>query len=133
MSLLNVPETEDVAAVVADAAFANLDLMGETYYGNIPILQKPLTALTKVWGELIYGINANEVAQEIAVKEVQTPIFLIHSRGDETIRVENAERLKEALKANKNAEVAIHDRGKHGEAGGKDYHEENVGFYEKNL
>ena len=133
VALLTVPETDDVAAVVADTAFANLDLMGETYYGNIPILQKPLTALTKVWGKLIYGINANEVAPEIAVKEVQTPIFLIHSRGDETIRVENAERLKEALKDNKNAEVWIYDRGKHGELGGKDYQEKILGFFEKNL
>ena len=101
VALLTLPETNDVAAVVADTPFANLDLMGKTYYGNLPFLQKPLTALSKFWGRVIYGIEANEIASEEAVKKVQTPIFIIHSRQDETTLVENAERLKEALKDNK--------------------------------
>lgn len=133
VALLTLPQTDNVDAVVADSAFANLDLMGETYYGNMPFLQRPLTFSTKIYGRLIYGIDANEIAPELAVKTVETPIFVIASRQDETTLVENAERLKEALKDNKNAQVWIYDRGKHGELGGKDYEEKILGFFEKNL
>ena len=113
-ALLTLPQTKDVDAVVADSAFASLDLMGEGYYGNIPFLQKPLILLTKFWGRLVYGIDADEITPETAVKEVQIPIFLIASRQDETVPIENAERLKQALKGNPNAEFWFIDKGIHG-------------------
>ena len=133
VALLTLPETKDVSAVVADTPFANLDLMGQTYYGNLPFLQKPLTALSKFWGRVIYSIDANEIASEQAVKKVQTPIFIIHSRQDETTLVENAERLKRALKDNKKSTVWIFDRGRHGQIGGEDYQKRILDFFEKNL
>ena len=133
VALLTLPETKDVTAVVADTPFANLDLMGETYYSHLPFLQKPLTTLTKFWGRVIYGIEVNEIASEEAVKKVQTPIFIIHSRQDETTLVENAERLKKALKDNPKAKVWIYDRGRHGQLGGEDYQEKILEFFEKNL
>lgn len=133
VALLTLPETKDVSAVVADTPFANLDLMGETYYGRLPFLQKPLTTLTKFWGRVIYGIEVNEIASEEAVKKVRTPIFIIHSRQDETTLVENAERLKKALKDNPEAKVWIYDRGRHGQLGGEYYQEKILEFFEKNL
>lgn len=133
VALLTLPETNDVAAVVADTPFANLDLIGKTYYGHLSFLQKPLIALSKFWGRVIYGIKANEIASEEAVKKGQTPIFIIHSRQDETTLVENAERLKSALKDNKKATVWIYDRGRHGQIGGEDYQEKILDFFEKNL
>jgi len=133
VALLTLPQTNDVDAVVADSAFANLDLMGKTYYGNTPFLQKPLTALTKIYGRLIYGIDADAIAPELAVKKVQTPIFIIHSREDKFVLVENADRLQEALAKNKTSEVWIYDRGIHGELGAGSYQQKILGFFEKNL
>lgn len=40
VALLTLPETDKVDAVVADTAFANLDLMGKTYYGNFPFCNR---------------------------------------------------------------------------------------------
>jgi dipeptidyl aminopeptidase/acylaminoacyl peptidase len=133
VALLTLPETSDVGAVVADSAFANLDLMGKTYYGNIPLLQKPLTILTKAYGRLIYGIKVDEITPEVAVKKTETPIFIIHSRQDELVLLENAERLKEALGSNQNSQVWIYDRGVHGELGSSDYQEKILQFFEKHL
>lgn len=133
VALLTLPETADVAAAVADSAFANLDLMGKTYYGKTPFLQGPLTLLTKFWGRVIYGINADEIVPEEAVKKVDTPIFIIHSRQDELILVENAERLRQALRGKPQSEVWIYDRGIHGEIGGENYEEKIFKFFEKNL
>lgn len=133
VALLTLPETNEVAAVVADSAFANLDMMGKTYYREIPFLQMPLTALTKFWGRVIYGINATEIVPEEAAKKIDTPIFIIHSRQDKLILVENAERLRQALEGNKQSEVWIYDRGVHGEVGGEDYQEKILQFVEENL
>ena len=133
VALLTLTETADVAAVAAHSAYANLDLMGKTYYGKTPFLLGPLTVLTKFWGRVIYGINADEIAPEEAIKKVDTPIFIIHSRQDELILVENAERLRQALVGNKQSEVWIYDRGIHGEIGGEDYQEKTLQFFEGNL
>jgi dipeptidyl aminopeptidase/acylaminoacyl peptidase len=113
-ALLTLPQTSDVDTVVADSAWANLNLMGEGYYGNIPFLQKPLIAVTKLWGRFIYGIDAAEIAPEAAARKVQTPILLIASRQDETVPIENAERLKKTLKGNPNAQFWFIDKGIHG-------------------
>lgn len=96
-------------------------------------MQPLLTPLTKFWGQLIYGIDADEVVPEKAVKGVQTPIFIIHSRQDETTLVENAEILRESLKDNKNAQVWIYERGRHGELGGSEYQQKILEFLEEHL
>ena len=133
VALLTLPETGNVATVVADSAFANLDLMGKTYYGNLLILQKPLTFLTKFWGRLIYQIDADKIVPEKAVKDSQTPIFIIANRNDNLIKVENAEKLANALKNNKNAKIWIYDGGVHGEIGGAEYNQKILEFFSKNL
>jgi dipeptidyl aminopeptidase/acylaminoacyl peptidase len=135
-TLLTLPETTDVDAVVADSAWANLDLMGEGYYGNIPFLQKPLIWVTKLWGRFIYGINADEIAPERAIKKVQTPILLIASRQDETVPIENTERLKKALRGNPNAQFWFIDKGIHGGLAAEDknqYEAKVLKFFNENL
>jgi dipeptidyl aminopeptidase/acylaminoacyl peptidase len=133
VALLTLPQASDVEAVVADSAFANLDLMGKIYWGKFPYLEKLLMALSKLWGRLIYGIDAARISPEQAAKKVKTPIFVIHSRKDELILVENAKRLEKALSDNKNAQVWIYDRGVHGELAGQGYEERILQFFEKHL
>jgi dipeptidyl aminopeptidase/acylaminoacyl peptidase len=133
VALLTLPQTSDVKVVVADSAFANLDLMGKPYYANYSFLHKPLTILTKFWGRVVYGIDADEVAPEQAVKNAKIPIFIIASRQDELVLVENAERLKEALRGNQNAKFWIYDRGLHKGLGGDAYQEKILQFFKKNL
>ena len=133
VALLTLPETFDVKAVVADSAFANLDLMAKGYYQNIGFLEKPVTALTKFWGRLLYGIDTRKITPEEAIKDTKVPIFIIHSRQDNVVLVENAKRLQSALSKNSNAITWIYDRGVHGELGSRVYEGKIKSFFEKNL
>lgn len=133
VALITLPQTNKVSAIVADSAFANLDLMGKVYFGNLGPLHKPLMTLAKFWAQLIYQIDADKIAPEQAIKNLQTPIFIIHSRQDEVVLVENAYKLKDALSKNKNAQFWIYDRGVHGDLESESYQERILQFLEKHL
>lgn len=133
VALLTLPDAPDVKGVVADSPFANLDLMGKVYYGNIPFLHKPLTVLTKFYGRVIYGLDAQKAAVDKVLPKVSTPILIIASQEDDVVSIENSQRLKEALKANKRAGVVILTRGPHGFLGGINYQKMILDFFEKHL
>lgn len=107
-------KNQDVSAVVTDSAYASLDLMGHVYYQNLYFLKYPLTFLTKVWGKIIFGIDADKISPEKAAKELTIPILLIHSKSDQTIPFENALRLQKVLGSNPKAEYLFFDEGTHG-------------------
>ena len=50
-----------------------------------------------------------------AAARLTVPVLLVHSRQDEQIPFRHAERLQAALAANRRAEFAFMDRGRHGE------------------
>jgi len=117
VALLTLEKTADVDAVVTDSAFANLDLIGKVYWGDIPFLgffERPLTALTKFFARLMLQVHPEEVIPEKKVRGTTLPMLLIHSREDALITVEHAERLKEALQDNPQAEIWIIEKGIHG-------------------
>lgn len=133
VGLLTLPQTSDVKAVVADSPFANLDLMGKIYYGNIPIWHQVLMELSKFWGKLIYGIDTKDAAVDEKIKNAKTPILIIASPEDDVVSVENTERLKKSLQDNLHARVEILDRGRHGSLSGESYQKLILGFFEKYL
>lgn len=136
VALLTLPETKKIAAVVSDSSFANLDLMGQVYYQNLFFLKKPLTQLTKIFARLFLKINPDEVSPEKKVKGAKIPILVIHSKEDKTITVEHAERLKEALGDNPNAQFWFADIGIHGmlsQEVQKEYEERILNFFKENL
>lgn len=133
VALLTLTQTSDVKAVVADSAFANLDLMGKVYYGNIPIWYQVLMGLSKFWAKLIYGIDTQKAAVDEVLKKVSTPILLMASSEDDVVSVENIERLKESLKNNSKAQVVILDRGRHGSLSGENYQKLILDFFNKYL
>lgn len=125
-ALSTIPLTNDISAVITDSAFANLDLMGETYYGALGFLQTPLMSLTKFWARLIYKIEVDDISAEKAIQGSQLPIFIIHSRQDEVVKVENAKRLEVALADNPNSRILIYDRGIHGQLLDRDVYENAI-------
>ncbi|MBI2020334.1 alpha/beta fold hydrolase [Candidatus Daviesbacteria bacterium] len=133
VGLLTLPHTQDVKASVADSAFANLDLMGEVYYGHLPYLQKPLMSLTKFWAKLIYNLDAKDAAPDRILANLLTPILIIASPADDVVSIKNSQRFKEVLKNNKNSQVVILDRGPHGYLSGTNYQKLIEEFFEKYL
>lgn len=133
IGLLTLPQTTDVKAVVADSPFANLDLMGKVYYGNIPVWHQVLMGLSKLWGKLIYGIDTRDAAVDEKIKSTKTPILIIASPEDDVVSIENTNKLKDSLKTNLNSRVEILDRSKHGSLSGENYQKLIQDFFNKYL
>jgi pimeloyl-ACP methyl ester carboxylesterase len=129
VALLTLPETSALSAVVADSAWANLDAMGETYYGRTGLLRRLLTELTKLWGRLFYGVIAEEIAPERAVRGVRTPLLLLATRDDPLVRVEHVYRLQTALYGHPAAAVWIRERGGHLQGGGAEEQQRILQFF----
>lgn len=125
-----------IKAIVSDSAFANIDLMGYEFYKPLWIIKYPLTALTKLWAQIFLGINANEVSPERAASNIKIPILVIHSKKDQTIPFENAERLQKALAKNSKAEFFFLEQGTHGFLPANiraEYEKRALEFFKKNL
>ncbi len=133
VALLTLPETSALSAVVADSPWANLDAMGETYYGRMAVLSRPLTMLTKLWGRLFYGVIAEEIAPELAVRGAHTPLLLLASRDDPLVAVQHAYRLQAALRDHPHATVWIRERGGHLQSGGAEEQQRILQFFERYL
>lgn len=112
--ILTAPKDNRIKAIVSDSAFANIDFMGNEFYKHLFILKYPLTNLTKLWATIFLGINADEIAPERAAANLKIPALFIHSKKDQTIPFENAERLQKALKNNSKAEFYFLEEGTHG-------------------
>lgn len=129
-------KNQNVSAVVTDSAYASLDLMGYSYYQNFYFLKYPLTFLTKAWGRIIFGIDADEISPEKTAKDLKIPVFLIHSKADQTIPFENALRLQSALKNNENAEFFFIENEVHGSLSGeieREYEVRVLEFFNDNF
>lgn len=114
VAILTASYDNRIKAVVSDSNFANIDLMGYQFYQPLFILKYPLTFLTKIWAQIFLGINPSQISPEQAAIKLKTPILLIHSKKDQTISFENAERLQKALKDNPKAEFFFLEEGIHG-------------------
>lgn len=136
VGILTASKDNRIKAIVSYNGFANIDLMGHEFYQNLFVLKYPLTFLARFWAQIFLGINVNEIAPEKAARNLTTPILLIHSKSDQTIPFENAERLKRALKNNPKAEFFFPEEGTHGflpEYLKQEYEKKVIEFFKQNL
>jgi len=104
-------KSPDIKAIVADSSYANLDLMVNALYRQFFFLKYPFTFLTKILAKLTLKIDTKDISPEKAIKDLQTPILLIHGEKDSQIPVKNSHLLK---KANPEAELWIVKNADHG-------------------
>lgn len=115
-ALLAAPRTDRLRVIIADSAYADLGLMARAYYGNLPLLSELLAWLTILFARLTFGVDPTDVSPARALAQIQTPVLLIHSTGDDQISVEHAHRLQASLAQNPRSEVWIVDTPGHGSA-----------------
>ncbi len=128
-----ISKSEDIKAIVADSSYASLDRMVKQLYRSFFFLKWPFVFLTNVYSKLFLGIDINEVSPLNAIKEINTPVLLIHAGKDSQIPVENSILLNENAK---NAELWIIENADHGQnhAIKKDEYEKRIlDFFEKSL
>jgi dipeptidyl aminopeptidase/acylaminoacyl peptidase len=95
-SLMAAAESEEIDAVVADCAYADIVSIIESEFANRSNLPKFFMPIILFMTRNIYDIDFTAIKPEEAVKEISVPVFIIHGEQDDMIPVQHAYRLKEA-------------------------------------
>lgn len=123
----------NIKAIVTDSAYAKLSHMAANMYRIFLIFKYPLAYLTKIYGIIFLGINIDEVNPMDDIKNIKSPILLIHSEKDSQIPVTEANLLHDA---NNKAQLWIvwgADHGGSHSADPQEYEKKVVGFFKDNL
>lgn len=78
----------DIHAIVADSAYASLEKLIERQFFFLPgPLKWPFVALTMFGARLLLGVDVKQAAPAEAVRQLTTPLLLIHGDADSQIPV----------------------------------------------
>ena len=94
--LMAAPESEEMDAVVADSAYADIVSIIESEFAERSDLPRFFIPIILFMTRTIYDIDFTAIKLEEAVKEMSAPVFIIHGGQDEMVPVQHAYRLKEA-------------------------------------
>ena len=112
-ALRTTSERDEVVAVVSDSSYSSMERsLQDIFPGRI--LSKTFNPFVKFWARSIADIDINEVSPEKSAREIEVPVYLIHSIDDPVIPIEHGKRLKEVMKDNQNLEVDFRDSNYHG-------------------
>ncbi len=115
VGITTAAEDSRIRAVAAYAPFSDLRQLGQEAYRRVWILKYPLVELMRLWGQIFFGGDVTRPSPAEAAAKLEIPVLIVHGREDEQISFSHAERLREALARNPNAEFYFLDRGRHGE------------------
>jgi len=120
-------------AIVADSAYSSLQRMIERTYFMFGPLKFPLVWVTNFYGRMVFGIDARKVSPAEAVKDLKTPVLLIHGTRDSQIPVKNSKEIY--ANAGKNVELWLveADHGMSYAVNPAKYKQKVMGFFEENI
>jgi len=95
-SLMAAAESEEIDAVVADSAYADIVSIIDSEFAARSNLPKFFMPIILFMTRNIYNIDFTAIKPEEAVREISAPIFIIHGGQDDMVPVQHAYRLKEA-------------------------------------
>jgi dipeptidyl aminopeptidase/acylaminoacyl peptidase len=95
-SLMAAPESDEIDAVVADSAYADIVSIIESEFAKRSNLPKFFIPIILFMTRNIYDIDFAAIKPEEAVKMMSAPVFIIHGGQDDMVPVQHAYRLKEA-------------------------------------
>lgn len=124
-AVIIMADSPEVEAIVTESAYADLESMVHLTYRNFGIFRYPFIYATRLWSRLFLGVDPVDVSPANCIKEIGSPILLIHSERDSMIPVEQAHILK---RANPAAELWIIGEAEHGAVQGI-----KRGEYEKRI
>lgn len=114
VALLAGEENTKIRAIVSESAYANLNNMVMQYY-RLPGISYVMGQLTRFWGLLFFRHDALAISPAEAIKKIQVPTLIIHSKSDSVISFVNAQQLKEAAKDNPHVKFIFVEDRLHGE------------------
>lgn len=131
VALMTAPQAPEIKAIASEASYARLDLMARELY-RLPLLNYPLAELTRLWTKLFLKVDIRRVAPAETVKNIQIPVFIIHSTNDDVIPFGHALLLQDSLKDNPRADFWFQENLIHGQFD-KTYQKKIEDFFLNNL
>lgn len=84
----------DVKAIVADSPYATLEGVIARQFFFLPGFTKwPLVAMTKFYAWLFLGVRVSDAAPSKAVRDLNTPLLIIHGDADSQIPLEHSQNI----------------------------------------
>ena len=133
--LMAAPESEEIDAVVADAAYADIVSIIESEFAERSDLPGFFIPIILSMTRNIYDVDFTAIKPEEAVRETSVPVFIIHGEQDEMIPVEHAYRLKEASQ-NPDSRLWIVPEAQHADSylvRPTEYKEQVISFFDEAL
>ncbi|MDD3726217.1 MAG: alpha/beta hydrolase [Candidatus Ratteibacteria bacterium] len=84
---------KDIDALVTDSAFANFPEMITYYYKKLGPLKYIVSSLSRLLGRYVLGSDFIQNSPEYFIDKISSPILIIHSKEDDFVPFEHAERL----------------------------------------
>jgi len=83
---------QDVKAIVADSPYATLEGLISRQFFFLPGFTKwPLVVLTKLYARLFLGVRVSDAAPAYVVRDLNTPLLIIHGDADSQIPIEHSQ------------------------------------------
>jgi dipeptidyl aminopeptidase/acylaminoacyl peptidase len=114
-AMLTAVQDSRIDALASCAAFSDLRTLGYEAYSKLFVLKYPLVELMLIWSRILFGESVLALSPLGAAKNINIPVFIIHTKEDEQISFSHPKRLKEALVSNEKAEFYFPETGLHGE------------------
>jgi uncharacterized protein len=113
-SLLAGSESEDIEFIIADSSFHELeDYLEENlpHWSGLP--NYPFTPIILSIVPKMIGHDIRDVSPITAIKDVEVPILLLHSKGDTAIPIASSRKMYEQYKGSKQIELIEYEQSKH--------------------
>lgn len=104
---------EKVDAIIADSPYANLENMVNHVYSMFGPFKFAFVELTNLLSIIFFGVHPKQISPAESIKNINTPILIIHGLKDTQIPVENAYALKDS---NPKIEIIIFKDADHGQS-----------------
>ncbi len=134
-SLMTAPESDEIDAVVADSAYADIVSIIESEFSQRSNLPKFFIPIILFMTRNIYDIDFAAIKPEEAVRGISVPVFIIHGGQDDMVPVQHAYRLKEASQ-NPDSRLWIVPEAQHANSyfvRPAEYKEQVISFFDKAL
>jgi dipeptidyl aminopeptidase/acylaminoacyl peptidase len=134
-SLMAAAESEEIDAVVADCAYADIVSIIESEFEKRSKLPKFFIPIILFITRNIYDVDFMAIIPEEAVREISVPVFIIHGKQDDMVPVQHAYRLKEASQ-NPESKLWIVPEAQHGNSylmRPTEYREQVTAFFDEAL
>jgi dipeptidyl aminopeptidase/acylaminoacyl peptidase len=82
-----------IKAIVADSAYASLDLLVNNMFTKFGFLKQPMIWSLEQWAKWRIGIKPQDVSPLQSAKQNKTPLLLIHGTADQVIPIEHSRQI----------------------------------------